>query len=215
MKASCDTIRAIVDAWEEDGSIDDVGYGELSSHLLDCPACRLRYSSVLPFIARDAGRRGAMPVLSEETSEEFERRVMERVTGAPKAFPRLVVGRRRPRLVRLATLAAAFALFMIGGIVFYEHRTNAGGSEVVVHFVLDAPGAQQVALVGNFTGWDPSKLPLRREAGTNRWVIAVRLEKGKTYLYNFVINGKTWIPDPATDVQISDGFGGESSLIQL
>lgn len=215
MNASCDAIQAIVDTWEEDGSIDEAGYEALSSHLLECSACRLRYSSVLPFLSRDAGRPAMLPAAVEEFSDEFERRVMERVAAAPKARPWLVPPGGRAGLMRLAALAAALAVFMVGGIVLYGYRANAVRDEVVVHFVLDAPGARQVALVGNFTGWDPSKLLLKREAGTSHWVIAVPLKKGKTYLYNFVINGTTWIPDPATDVQISDGFGGESSLMQL
>jgi hypothetical protein len=215
MNTGCDAVETIVGRWEADGEIGGEEYLALTSHLNECPSCRRRYSAVLPFIARDAGDTTMAAALPVEPSEEFSQAVMDRVTARDRTLsarlPRLVQG----RMARLAGVAAAIALLLSGVVLFYGYRTNAQRTEVVVHFVLDAPGAREVALVGSFTGWDPSRLLLKRDAGTSRWEITVPLERGRTYLYNFVINGKTWIPDPTSDVQISDGFGGESSLIQL
>lgn len=215
MERGCSAIETIVDAWEASGDIGSEEYSALSSHLGECLSCRRRYSSVLPFIGRDAGystMAGAVPV---EADERFTHEVMSRVTARGKIPAARPFVRPYGWTMRFAGIAAAIAVLLVGAVLFYGYRTNVGRTEVVVHFVLDAPGAREVALVGSFTGWDPSKLYLKQEAGTSRWEISVPLERGRTYLYNFVINGKTWIPDPTGDVQITDGFGGESSLIQL
>lgn len=141
--------------------------------------------------------------------------------------------------------AAAAALLVIGGLVLRfavlpvarqrAERTGpgsavaAGGEEapaaspeqgepgeyVEVHFTLTAPEAEQVALAGDFTGWETSKLVLEDSDGDGVWEARIKLEKGKVYEYNFIIDGEEWIPDPNALMQVDDGFGGESSLLTL
>lgn len=80
-----------------------------------------------------------------------------------------------------------------------------------VQFRLDAEGAQQVALAGNFTGWQP-RIELR-ETSRGVWSVLVPLEAG-VHDYTFVVDGERWITDPHAP-EVRDGFGGTSSRLFL
>jgi 1,4-alpha-glucan branching enzyme len=83
--------------------------------------------------------------------------------------------------------------------------------QVLVQFRLDAPDASGVALAGNFTDWEP-KYQLTRTAG-GVWTVTVPLAQG-VHKYAFVVDGKTWQPDPLAP-SVADGFGGENSQIAV
>ncbi len=63
-----------------------------------------------------------------------------------------------------------------------------------VQFVLVAPEARRVALVGDFNGWDPSAEPLRRDH-TGIWSGTVLLPPGR-HAYSFIVDDSIWTPDP-------------------
>ncbi len=209
----CSGARELVDRWEGGGVVRLEEYETMMLHLEECERCRTRYPAVVGLIGRDLGIKGAIPRVPTRSPVRFTAGVMERLN-AESGPRRSFVG--RPSMLRVAALAAAAVLVVVLGVTLYPRLIGGEGKgEMIVHFVLDAPGATQVALVGNFTDWNPDKLQLKREGGSSRWEISVPLKRGETYLYNFVINGTTWIPDPTTQVKVNDGFGGESSLIQL
>lgn len=60
----------------------------------------------------------------------------------------------------------------------------------VVHFVLEAPRAAQVALVGDFTRWDTNAVALHREGA--RWAADVAVRGGR-HRYGFVVDETRWI----------------------
>lgn len=212
---TCEEAKTIVDSWLQFGTAGPSEYESLVEHTDGCRSCRGRYTTILPFIARDMGFRDAVPNERVEPTTDFSRRIMERIGSGTIAF-RSRETRARQRVVRWVGAAAIASLLLVAvGIGFRSYYARFDERTVVVHFVLDAPGARQVALVGSFVDWNPDKLLLRREGSSSRWEISIPLKRGETYLYNFVIDGKTWIPDPATDVKVSDGFGGQSSLMQL
>ena len=83
----------------------------------------------------------------------------------------------------------------------------------VVQFVLVAPRAASVALVGDFNDWDPSRTPLR-PAATGVWSVNVPLERGQ-HQYAFVVDGRDWQPDPAAPKAVADDFGSPNSVITV
>lgn len=87
---------------------------------------------------------------------------------------------------------------------------NPVSSDGVVKFVLVAPQASQVAVVGDFNGWSPTATPMTRQGGT--WTAAVPLEPGR-HIYAFVVNGEQWMPDPAAPLSPEDGFGVSNSVV--
>jgi Glycogen recognition site of AMP-activated protein kinase len=87
-----------------------------------------------------------------------------------------------------------------------------GAPVVYVQFRLEAPRAQQVALAGTFTGWQPSLTLEETEPGV--WTALVPLQPG-VHDYVFVVDGSRWLPDPHAPQQVDDSFGGTNSRISL
>ena len=55
-------------------------------------------------------------------------------------------------------------------------------------FVLYAPDAKQVALVGDFNGWTPDSTTLVRDPATGFWSVSVPLAPGR-HVYTFLVDG--------------------------
>jgi hypothetical protein len=54
----------------------------------------------------------------------------------------------------------------------------------------DALAAKSVVLCGDFNGWSRTSTPLHRDGDT--WTVAVPLEAGRTYRYQFLVDGRVW-----------------------
>lgn len=76
-------------------------------------------------------------------------------------------------------------------------------------FRLLYPGAKTVSITGTFNSWNYTALS---EISPGHWSIIIPLPKGR-YQYLFVIDQKKWIPDPAAEMTIDDGFGHKNSLL--
>ena len=95
-----------------------------------------------------------------------------------------------------------------------SRSASAGADEpmtVFVQFRLHAPNASEVRLAGSFTAWEPRYL--LNDAGEGVWTLLVPMEPG-IHDYAFVIDGGTWVSDPAAP-RVDDGFGGENSRLAL
>ena len=87
----------------------------------------------------------------------------------------------------------------------------------VTRFLLVAPGAKQVALVGDFNEWDHNATPLARVAsqGSNGvWTIELPLTAGR-HSYAFLVDGQRWVADPSRPRAIGDDFGRPSSAVTV
>jgi hypothetical protein len=73
------------------------------------------------------------------------------------------------------------------------------------------PEATRVSVVGSFNGWSPDRTPMTRD-DDGRWVAGIRVPPGR-FEYKFAVDGSDWIPDPANPNQVSDGFGGQNSVL--
>lgn len=91
--------------------------------------------------------------------------------------------------------------------------TNAAAdSRRVVQFVLVAPTASRVSLVGDFNGWDDRATPLSQASSRGVWAVEIPLEPGR-HAYAFVVNDSAWVADPAAARAPGDDFGAPSSVI--
>jgi len=75
-----------------------------------------------------------------------------------------------------------------------------------------AEDAETVALVGSFNNWDPAACPMTpvKEGG---FTIQLDLEKGRSYEFRYVADGKDWYNDPEADSYVANDFGEENSLV--
>ncbi len=83
---------------------------------------------------------------------------------------------------------------------------------VLVRFELHDPNATRVALAGSFNGWASPGIPLVRGGATGSWSVTLPLPVGE-HQYGFIVNGKSWTPDPSAPAQVDDGFGRTNSVI--
>lgn len=79
-------------------------------------------------------------------------------------------------------------------------------------FILHAPTAQRVVVVGSFNNWDPAKTPLRR-LKSGDWKARVPLPPGR-HEYRFVVDGE-WMNDPQAPESIPNPYGGTNSVVTL
>lgn len=81
-----------------------------------------------------------------------------------------------------------------------------------VQFVLDAPRAKRVTVVGDFNAWDGSKTPLERDSITGVWSALVDVHPGR-HVYAFLVDGKTWTLDPNAPRTKDLDYGTEQSVM--
>lgn len=197
----CKGAAAFVDGWE-DGKESAALFRDFSAHLETCGSCAAAYAGLLPLIKRDCGLPG-LPGLPDQAGLSDRVMVSIRHESAKRFF-------RMPGLAA----AAAIAVFVLG----VSLGTRIGGGDAgtaTVTFVLDAPAARTVSLAGDFTAWSTEGYSLSRIGQNGTWQLRLPMKKGKVYVYNFVIDGEVWIPDPAIPARVDDGFGGSGSLLRL
>lgn len=157
----------------------------------------------------------------------FDARVMAAVRHPDRPWRTVARWWTEPRLrlsplSGLAWAAGLAGLALLGGRALQRQLPveGVGGSALgtepgsqVVQFVLVAPRAGTVALVGDFNDWDPSRTPLH-VAASGVWSVNVPLQPGQ-HQYAFVVDGRNWQPDPAAPKAVADDFGSPNSVITV
>lgn len=154
----------------------------------------------------------------------------EPVPARPARPWRRLVQRRNFSLSPLLTLATAAGLVGIGVVAGLfandrDGRSSAGSPSVavapqlpvhdtvrVVKFVLVAPQARVVSLVGDFNQWDAQATPMTKTPTGGTWSVTLQLQPGR-HLYAFVVDGTQWLADPKAPLAPEDGFGAPNSVV--
>lgn len=79
----------------------------------------------------------------------------------------------------------------------------------VVRFALSAPGAETVALVGDFTGWEPADMSLE----DGRWRLTRVLAPGLHH-FGFLVDGE-WALPPDSPGVVDDGWGRRNASLVI
>jgi predicted carbohydrate-binding protein with CBM48 len=82
---------------------------------------------------------------------------------------------------------------------------------VPTQFVLDAPRAARVALVGDFNAWDAGATPLARVSSSGIWTVTVPLAPGR-HTYAFMVDTVLTL-DPRAPAARDADFGTPSSVV--
>ena len=174
-------------------------------------------------------------VLREPVSLDasFDARVMAAVRALPAHRDHGLWARLgRPRTVtvrplRWALLAAALvaAVSLDLGLHLREAlrrdargvAADAGGDAAPkqrrVQFVLVAPTAKKVAVVGDFNGWDRTHAAYRaHHQGGGVWAVTAAVPVGH-HRYSFVVDDSVWVADPTAPRVLDDDFGLPNSAI--
>lgn len=89
---------------------------------------------------------------------------------------------------------------------------GASGGSVRHQFVLVAPDALSVSVVGDFNQWDVEATRLVRSGDV--WTAEVSLPVGR-HVYSFVVDGEEWRADAEAPRAPADDFGRPSSVLLL
>jgi len=186
------------------------------------------------WIAREAKRAVAVDPMAVE-------RVMARIRQEPRPARRPARWRWlvAPRSLPVSpVVGAALAAGLIGiGVFFGQYidrggRNRTGGPEAfadtnsprshspdsvrVIKFVLVAPHAATVSVVGDFNNWDAQATPMTRTPTGGTWSVALKLPAGR-HVYAFVVNGANgtsqWVADPTAPLAPEDGLGAPNSVV--
>jgi hypothetical protein len=130
---------------------------------------------------------------------------------------------RRLRVRPVWALAAAAALVLVtwsvrGAVTPTTHAPAAAPAATTtgktVRFVVLAPGASHVSVVGDFNDWSESATPMQRIAKSSLWAANVAMKPGR-YRYAFVADGTTWLVDPDAPRALDDDFGRPNSVVTI
>lgn len=81
-------------------------------------------------------------------------------------------------------------------------------------FVYHDDRAENVAVAGDFNGWNHNATALRQDS-SGLWLAEVKTPPAGRYQYKFIVNGERWIEDPSNGAKVSDGYGGLNSLLVI
>jgi hypothetical protein len=152
----------------------------------------------------------------------LESRVMAEIEALPEPgrLKRLGNWLLAPRPLRVSPLlagaaaTAVLALLLFGRLSFPGVVQGPGEATVVyVQFAFEAPGAQSVAVAGDFDGWAGSH-SLEDGNGDGVWTGRIPLEPG-VHTYMFLIDGATWQTDPRAERYADDGFGNRNAVLAV
>jgi hypothetical protein len=133
-----------------------------------------------------------------------------------------------PPLVTAALAAGLVGIGVIAGLAYNRdgRLSTERASRVVVgnpqlpdslavratKFVLVAPQAARVSLVGDFNGWDSAATPMISQGANGTWTVFVPLQPG-LHTYSFVVDGQHFVADPTAPIAPDDGYGHKSSIV--
>lgn len=80
-------------------------------------------------------------------------------------------------------------------------------------FVQPSDTGRQIAVAGDFNGWDPQVTPMTRDEGLGVWQACVQVPPGR-YHYRLVIDGN-WVPDPYNTSTEENPLGEVNNVVEV
>jgi 1,4-alpha-glucan branching enzyme len=78
---------------------------------------------------------------------------------------------------------------------------------------VDLPGASQVEVVGNFTGWHEQRMPMTADAH-GRWTLELSPSPGEV-LFRYLVDGAFWVLDGTSHGTRTTACGQEMSRVWM
>ncbi len=154
----------------------------------------------------------------------LDERVMRAITALPAPGRATRLGEmwrwlRRPHrltVTPLGGLVAAAAVAVAVVLTRMDSRPPAPreAESRAFQFVLVAPRATRVSLVGDFNDWDATRTPMRRTGTDALWTAVVPLVPGR-YHYAFFVDDWRWLADPSAPVARDEDYGAPSSVLTV
>ena len=204
--------------------IDDVlTFGEkqiVEKHLEKCSECRaeLKSLSAMVRLIKYLPEVSTPPNFTEKLMlkiSQIEEKERERIIPAWQISLKNLwsTPRYRYSLVSILTLA----VFCVFTFVFLFNPSLLPGqretlAQVEVTFTISGIKANQIAVAGDFNGWNTSTNQLEDLDGDGIWTGKMYLKPGR-YEYMLVVDDGKWVTDPNAKVYANDGFGSKNAVL--
>jgi hypothetical protein len=164
----------------------------------------------------------------------FDARVMAAVRELPRHRFGVWMRMMRPRTITFSPVfsgLAAAALFVVAlsmGHALGTSGANDGGDAPLspksgaavlntsprdVQFVLVAPNARKVAVVGDFNDWDTAHAAYQAQhRGGGVWSVTAPVPVGH-HRYSFVVDDSVWVTDPTAPRVLDEDYGRPNSAL--
>jgi hypothetical protein len=76
-------------------------------------------------------------------------------------------------------------------------------------------GADDVALCGDFNGWDTGPIPLIRDDSDGAWQVTVPLAPGSSYRFRYLLDGERWENAWDADRYEPNPYGSDNSVVMV
>lgn len=181
---------------------------------------------------RELARELKAPV---QLDASFDAQVMAGVRSLPRhhhfgLWSRLTTPRRRTIMMTplsYGLLAASIAMFALLGAAHAYTDLHRAAKPIVsallptkkaapaqrVQFVLVAPDAKKVAVVGDFNGWDATHAAYQAQhRGGGVWSVTAPVPVGH-HRYSFIVDDSLWVADPTAPRVIDNDYGVANSAL--
>jgi hypothetical protein len=130
--------------------------------------------------------------------------------GGVAAAALLVVSTLRPVRLNTGSDETADTASRVAKLAGQVTVVDGGGA---IRFDLRLPvNARDVALVGDFNGWDTNANEMKKLASDGTWSVKIPLKPGM-HTYAFVVDGQQWIVDPLAPQVPDNGFGPANAVV--
>lgn len=203
----------------------------IEEHLKECSTCRTELKSLsamvrlvkfLPEVSTPPNfTENLMAKISQEKIQiqsSWMDRLEKQVSISGLSFPRKWESIFSFRMAGAAAITAVFVflaftfLFNFPGLPGQPGEKEATAHQVEVIFTISGINANQIAVAGDFNGWNTSANQLEDPDGDGIWTGKMYLKPGR-YEYMLVVDDGKWVTDPNAKVYADDGFGSKNAVL--
>lgn len=217
---NCQKIKKLLNPYI-DQALEQKTTQQVEEHLKSCSACRQEYqrlkkiatslNSTSPQVVPETFTQNIMAKISQEKIQiqsSWMDHLKKQVSIPEFSF----------RLAGAAAVAAVFVflaftfLFNFSGLPGQPGQKEAVAHQVEVTFTISGIKANQIAVAGDFNGWNTSANQLEDPDGDGIWTGKMYLKPGR-YEYMLVVDDANWVTDPNAKVYADDGFGSKNAVL--
>lgn len=190
----------------------------VEEHLEGCSVCRTELKSLSATVKLIK----FLPEVS--TPPDFTQNIMAKISQEKIQIQSSWMDRLKKQVsipqfsFRFAGAAAITALFVFLAFTFLFNpsslpsQNEAVAQQVEVTFTISGINANQIAVAGDFNGWNTNSNQLEDPDGDGIWIGKMQLEPGR-YEYMLVVDDGKWVTDPNAKVYSNDGFGSKNAVL--
>ena len=192
----------------------------VEQHLKECSACRaeLKSLSVMVRLVESLPKVSTPPNFTQKLMSkisQIEEKERERIIPAWQMSLKNLWSTPRYKYSLVSILTVA--VFCVFTFAFLFHPSLLPGqretlAQVEVTFTISGIKANQIAVAGDFNGWNTSANQLEDPDGDGIWTGKMYLKPGR-YEYMLVVDDGKWVTDPNAKVYADDGFGSKNAVL--